>query len=177
MLLRVAPRPGASVLAECIAIDADRVLGPAIVANEYGRGRAVYVAGSLEAHYASSRVVSLRQILASILRYLAQDAPVPFGLTAPRGVYGILRSAPSGDRALWVCANVGFKDAAVGRMRQDYLPVPDVVARVLVPEGRRPESVHLLRANRGAEFTMDGPYAVIPLPVVHIAELVHLGLV
>ena len=176
MLVRVTTRPGATVLAECVNVETDQVLGPAIVANQCGRGRAIYVGGSLEAHYVSSRVVSVRRLLSSILRYLAQETPVPFSLTAPQGVYGILRRAPSGDLALWICANVGFKDAAVGRMRQDFLPVPNVVARVLVPEGRHLESVELLRTNQEARFTMDGAYAVISLPVVHIAELVHLRL-
>ena len=63
----------------------------------------------------------------------------------------------------------------VGRMRQDFLPVPNVVARVLVPEGRQVKSVELLRANQTAAFTMEGAYAVIPLPAVHIAEVVHLS--
>jgi hypothetical protein len=174
MLMRVAVRPGATVLAECINVGTDQVKGPAIVVNQYGRGRAIYVGGSLEANYVSSRVISLRRVLSSMLRYLAQDAPAPFSLTAPRGVYGILRRAPSGDLALWIVANVGFKDAAVGRMRQDFLPVPNVLARVLIPEGRRLTSVDLLRANQAVEFTMEGGYAVIPLPAVHIAELVHL---
>jgi len=174
MLMRVPVRPEATVLAECVNAATDQVLGPAIVANQYGRGRAIYVGGSLEANYVSSRVVSLRRMLASMLRFLAQDASAPFSLEAPRGVYGILRQAPSGDLALWVVANVGFKDAAVGRMRQDYLPVPNVVAKVLIPEGRHLKSVELLRRNQTAEFTMDGAYAVIRLPVVHIAEVVHM---
>jgi hypothetical protein len=174
MLVRVATSPGATVLAECVNVETEQVLGPAIVANPCGRGRAIYVGGSLEANYVASRIVSVRRMLESMVRYLARDAPAPFSLTAPQGVYGILRKAPSGDLALWVCANVGFKDAAVGRMRQDFLPVPNVVARVLIPEGRRLRSVELLRRNQRAEFTMDGAYAVIPLPIVHIAEVVHL---
>jgi hypothetical protein len=76
---------------------------------------------------------------------------------------------------LWVCANVGFKDATVGRMRQDFLPVPNVVAKFQLPEGRRLKSVELLRANQTAAFTMEGAYAVIALPAVHIAEVVHLS--
>jgi hypothetical protein len=70
---------------------------------------------------------------------------------------------------------VGYKDATVGRMRQDYLPVPNVVAKVLVPPGRQLKSVELLRTNQKAAFTMDGAYAVVKLPEVHIAEVVHLS--
>jgi hypothetical protein len=50
-----------------------------------------------------------------------------------------------------------------------------VVAKVLVPEGRQLKSVELMRANQTAAFTMEGAYAVITLPVVHIAEVVHLS--
>ncbi|MGA2987414.1 MAG: hypothetical protein ABSG32_26760, partial [Terriglobia bacterium] len=146
----------------------------AIVVNQYGRGRAIYVGGSLEAQYVATRVVSLQRMLSSMVRYLRADAPMPFSLAAPRGVYGILRRASGGDLVLWICANVGFKDATVGRMRQDFLPVPNVVARVLVPEGRQLKSVELLRANQTAGFTMEGAYAVITLPAVHIAEVLHL---
>jgi hypothetical protein len=172
-LVPITPRPGATVLAEAINLDFQKTLGPAIVVNQYGRGRAIYVAGSSEAQYVATRVVSLQRMLASMVRYLRADAPMPFGLVAPRGVYGVLRSAPSGDLVLWICANVGFKDDTVGRMRQDFLPVSNVVAKVLIPEGRQLKSVELLRAGRTAPFTMEGGYAVITLPVVHIAEVVH----
>jgi len=176
MLVRVTTRPGVTVLAEAVNMETQEVLGPAIVANQYGRGRAIYVGGSLEAHYAASRVISLRKMLASMVRYLASDAPEPFSLEAPQGVYGILRRAPSGDLVLWVCANVGFKDAAVGRMRQQYLPVPNVLVKVRVPEGRTVRSVELLRAGKTVPHSVSAGYAVITLPAVHIAELVHLSL-
>ncbi len=174
-LVPVTPRPGATVLAEGLNLETQQTLGPAIVANQYGRGRVVYVAGSLEAQYVASRVVSLQRMLASMVRYLRADAPMPFSLAAPRGVYGILRRAPGGDLVLWICANVGFKDDAVGRMRQDFLPVPNVVAKVLIPEGRQLKSVELLRTNQTVGFTMEGAYAVITLSAVYIAEVVHLS--
>jgi Hypothetical glycosyl hydrolase 6/Beta-galactosidase trimerisation domain len=176
MLVRVKPRPGATVLADCVNMETQETLGPAIVVNQYGRGRTIYVAGSLEANYVASRVISPRRILGSMVRYLAQDAPLPFGLDAPTGVYGILRRAPNGDLALWICANVGFKDDAVGRMRQDFIPVPNVLVKVLVPDGRLVKSVELLRSGQPAPFTMEEDYVRITLPVVHIAEIVHVNL-
>lgn len=175
-LIPVTTRPGATVLAEGFNIDFQQNLGPAIVVNQYGRGRAIYVAGSLEAQYVATRVVSLQRMLAAMVRWLRADAAMPFSLDAPRGVYGIVRRATSGDLVLWICANVGFKDATVGRMRQDFLPVHNVVAGVLVPEGRQLKSVELLRAKQVLPFLMKGGYAVFTLPVVHIAEVVHLSL-
>ena len=122
-------------------------------------GRAIYVAGSLEAQYIASRVISLQKMLVSMIRWLRVDAPMPFRLAAPRGVYGILRRATSGDLVLCICANVGYKDDTVGRMRQDFLPVSSIVARVLIPEGRKLKSVELLRAKQTVPFSMEGGYA------------------
>ncbi|HWT80516.1 MAG TPA: beta-galactosidase trimerization domain-containing protein, partial [Candidatus Methylomirabilis sp.] len=139
-LVPVTVRAGAAVLADCLNLETQENRGPAIVLNRCGEGRAIYVAGSLEANYLASRVQSLQRMLASMVCFLAGGAPVPFNLTAPKGVYGILRRAPGGDPVLWICANVGFKDAAVGRMRQDFVPVSNVVAKILVPDGRKVDS-------------------------------------
>jgi hypothetical protein len=175
-LVQVELREGAALLADYWNWDRGESRGPAIVLNNYGKGRAIYVSGSLEAQYASSRVVSLQRTLGSMVRYLAGGTPQPFSLSAPKGVYGILRQAQDGDLMLWVLANVGFKDAAVGRMRQEYVPVGNIEVRVRVPEGRRVKSVGLMRAGQSARFTMDAGYAVATLPVVHVAEVVHLQL-
>jgi hypothetical protein len=175
-LVRVKVLPGAEVLAECIDVESQEIYGPAIVLNRYGKGQAIYVGGSLEANYVASRVTSLRRLLTSMVRYLGGDAPMPFHLEAPRGVYGILRRVPGGDLGLWLCANVGFKDAAVGRMRQEFLPVSNVEARIRVPEGKQVKSVHLARSDRSAPFTVSGGYVVVKIPTLHIAELVHVAL-
>jgi hypothetical protein len=175
-LVRVKAQPSATVLADCLNVETQEIYGPAIVLNRYGQGQAIYVGGSLEANYVASRITSLRRLLASMVRYLAGDAPLPFHLEAPRGVYGILRRAPAGDLAFWICANVGFKDAAVGRMRQEYLPVANVKARIRVPEGKQVKSVRLVRSDRGVPFTISNGYAVVIIPSVHIAELVHVAL-
>jgi hypothetical protein len=175
-LVPVEVREGATLLADYWNFDRGETRGPAIVLNTYGKGRAIYVSGSMEANYASSRVLSLQRILGSMVRYLAGEAPEPFRLAAPKGVYGILRRAPSGDLTCWVLANVGFKDAAVGRMRQEFVPVSNLVVSVLVPEGRKVKSIELMRAGQTVPFSIEGGYAVFTLPVVHIAEVVHVAL-
>ncbi len=50
-LVAVQPRNGAKVIAECWNLGTDEVRGPAIVVNEYGQGRTVYISGSLEGNY------------------------------------------------------------------------------------------------------------------------------
>ena len=175
-LVPVKARAGTTILADCLNLETQESRGPAIVFNQFGKGRAIYIAGSLEAHYLTSRVLSLQRILGSIVCYLAKQAPVPFRLTGPRGVYGILRRTPLGDLVLWICANVGFKDAAVGRVRQEYVQVSNVEVKILVPEGRQVKSVHLLRSDRSMPFTISEGYAVVKVPSIHIAEIIYLKL-
>lgn len=167
---------GARVLADCWNLGTKEVRGPAVVANRYGRGRAIYISGSLEANYLYSRVRSTGQLLAAIVRYLGGGAPMPFKLKAPAQVYGVLRRAANGDLALWVLANVGFKDASAGLMRQEYVSVPEIEASIRVPEGRKAKGMHLMRSGRYAPFRVEDGYAVTTIPSLHIAEVVHLEL-
>jgi hypothetical protein len=167
---------GGELLAECWNLGTGQVRGPAVIAREYGKGRVVYVAGSLEAHYLSSRVHSIRRLLASMVSYLGGGEPQPFELVAPLGVYGILRRAPNGDLLLWVLADVGFKDAAAGRMRQEFIPVTNVEVRIRVPEGKRVKKTRLVRAQTSLPFRLERGYAVTTLPTLHIGELVRLEL-
>jgi hypothetical protein len=166
----------AKVLADCWNLGLDEVRGPAIIANNYGKGRTLYVSGSLEAHYVSSRVISLRRLLSSMVRYLAHDAPPNFTISAPRGVYGVLRQAANGDLVLWLLANVGFKDADEGRMRQEFVPLSSVRVKILVPEGRSVKAVHLVRAGRSVPSHLEEGYAVVEMPELHVAEIVHVEL-
>lgn len=175
-LLPVEAVGGAKVLADCWNLGTRESRGPAIIVNTYGKGRTVYISGSLEAHYASSRVPSHRRMLASAVRYLAGGAPTPFTLKAPLGVYGVLRQAPNADLALWVLANIGFKDADIGRMRQEFTPVPNIEAGIMIPKDRSVKAAHLVRARRDVPFKLVGGYAVVSLPEVHVAEIVHLEL-
>lgn len=176
-LIPVGATGGGRVIVDCWNLGLDKVRGPAVIVNNFGKGRAIYVAGSLEAHYVSSRVVSLRKMLSSMVRYLARDAPPPFTVDAPLGVYGILRQTAGGDPTLWVLANVGFKDACTGRMRQDFAELSNLRIKVLVPHGRNVKAIHLVRSGQSVPFTLDNGYASLRIPALHVAELVHLELV
>jgi hypothetical protein len=108
-----------------------------------------------------------------MIQYLAQGAPASFTLTAPRGVYGVLRRTTREDLVLCVLANVGFKDADIGWMRQQYVPLSNVEVGVLLPEGRKVRSVNLVRAKESRPFKIEGRYARTVIPSLHVAELVH----
>lgn len=175
-LIPVVPTGSAHVLADCWNLGLGEVRGPAIIANNFGNGRTIYVAGSLEAHYVSSRVVSLRRLLSSMVRYLAHDAPPPFTIDATLGVYGVLRQTADGDMVLWVLANVGFKDASIGRMRQEFVPLSNLRVEILVPHGRSVKAVHLVRSSQSVPFTLENGYASLQIPSLHVAEIVHMEL-
>jgi hypothetical protein len=167
---------GARMIAECWNLGTGEVRGPAIVVNSYGRGRTVYVSGSLEANYLFDRVESNGRLLRSMVEYLGGGAPQAFKLQAPRGVYGVLRQAMSGDLVLWLLANVGFKDAAAGLMRQEFVPASNVEVGIRVPEGRQPKGVRLMRAGHSLPHRLETGYATATIPSLHIAEAVHLEL-
>ncbi|HEV2498138.1 MAG TPA: beta-galactosidase trimerization domain-containing protein [Terriglobia bacterium] len=164
------------VIADCWNLATKESRGPAIVVNRYGKGKTVYISGSLEAYYPASQVASVREMLSSIIQYLGGNAPLPFKLKAPRGVYGVLRQASNKDLVLWILGDVGFKSAAAGRMRQDYVSVSEVEVSLQIPEGRQPKGMRLMRAGRSAPFRLEDGYAVATIPSLHIAEVVHLAL-
>lgn len=167
---------GAKVLAECWNLGTGELRGPGVIVNRYGEGRTVYVSGSLEANYLYDRVPSTRRLLQSIIKFLGQGVPQPYQMKAPGGVYGILRRASGGDLALWVLANVGFKDADAGWMRQEFVAVDNVEVAIHIPEGRKAKAMQLIRAAQEISFQKRDGYAVGRIPTIHIAEIVHLVL-
>jgi hypothetical protein len=176
-LVPVDAENGAKVIAECFNFGTQEVRGPAVVVNNYGRGRTVYISGSLEANYLYDRVGSSRTVLRSVVEYLGGGEPQPFRLKAPHGVYGVLRRSLNGDPVLWLLANVGFKDSSIGRMRQEYVPVDNVEVSLQIPQGRQVKDLRLLRSDQILFHKLEDGYAVATIPSLHIAEIVHLSLV
>ncbi len=172
-LLPIEVYAGSKVLAESWNLGTEEVRGPAIVANGYGKGRTIYIAGSLEMNYLYDRVNSTGRLLGSMVKYLGNNGAQPYKLEAPRGVYGVLRQTAGGDPLLWLIANVGFKDAAVGRMRQEFTPVANVKASIRVPEGGSVKRVRLLRSEHAILHQEEAGYVTVTLPSLHIAEVVH----
>jgi hypothetical protein len=173
-LVPVEPLNGARTIAECWSLGTREVRGPAVVVNSFGQGRTIYVSGSLEANYLYDRVRSTAQLIASMVSYLGLGAPMPFKLQAPRGVYGILRQTTSGDLVLWILGNVGFKDADVGRMRQEFMSVSNIEISIHIPEGRQAKGMRLMRANRPISYKLEAGYATAIISSLHIAEAVHI---
>ncbi len=174
-LVPVETRHGARTIAECWNLGTGELRGPAVVANNHGEGRTIYISGSLEANYLYDQVESSGRLFRSIVEYLGR-APQPFLLKAPKGVYGVLRQSTSGDLVLWLLANVGFKDADAGWMRQEFVPVPNVQVSIRIPEGRQAKGVRLMRADLSVPHRLEAGYATVTIPSIHIAEVLHLEL-
>ena len=58
-------------------------------------------------------------------------------------------------------------------MRQNFVPLTNIEVHVLLPQGRRLKAVRLARASRTAPHVVKDGYAVVSLPSLHIAELLH----
>jgi hypothetical protein len=69
-----------------------------------------------------------------------------------------------------------IKDAAVERMRQEYLQLPEIGVGIRVPEARQAKTMRPLPADRDARFNLEDGYAAATIPTLHIAEMVHFGL-
>ena len=164
------------VLAHAWDLGNQQVLAPGIVLNHYGAGQSLYVNASLEAYYASGRVKVQRQLLGGMVRYLYGNHRMPFEIDAPTGVYGVLRRSPQDDLVLWLLAPVGFKDAAVGRMRQEFIPVEGVKVRVRIPEGRSVKRLQALVQQIDLAYQQLQGWLEFELPRLKIGELLDIQL-
>ncbi|MGC9349374.1 MAG: hypothetical protein ACP5JG_14645 [Anaerolineae bacterium] len=165
-----------TVLADVWDLGRGASRGPGIVTRAYGAGHVVYLSVSLEAMYTATRIPSLRETLVRAVRWLGRDAPPLFTLKAPTGVYGLLRRTPDGDLLLWILANVGFKDAAVGRMRQSFVPVNGVEIGLRIPASKAARGVRLVRAGVDLAYTRTADGIRAKLPAITIGDVVHVAL-
>ncbi len=165
--------PG-TVIAQTVDRGHRRTLGPAVVKKAFGRGQVIYVGSSLEAVYEETRMAVIRDYLASLLDPLIgqfrryQVAPRP-GLMAHYTVSG-------NSLLLHLLANTGNKWKKL-RQREEYLPIPDVKARIRIPAGRQVKSIRLVRAERGAEYSLKDGWLEVRLPQVTVHELIQVELV
>ena len=68
----------------------------------------------------------------------------------------------------------GMKDASMAR---PYRKVSEVEVAIRIPEGQQAKGMRLMRAEREISMREEDGYAVGTIPNLHIAEVVHLGLV
>lgn len=108
-------------------------------------------------------------------RLAAAQTPNPLCGTQQHGYLALSYKAPEW-LWLWLLADVGFKDPAMGLMRQQYVPVSEVEVSLSVSSGRKAKAVYLMRANRSLPYKLEAGYAIISLPTLDIAEVTQLEL-
>ena len=158
-----------AVLAETVDRGHRANLGPAIVRN----GRTIYIGSGLEAIYVETRMKRVREFLATLID------PV----LAPHRTYecpfrsGVLPhlTATKDTILLHLLADTGNKTKKL-RIREEFLPVENVKARIRVPEGRSVKSVSLLRSGAVLQTRAAGGWLDVTIPRIFIHEAVRVDL-
>jgi hypothetical protein len=131
---------------------------PGLVVHQHGRGKAVWVAASMES---SDNAVNARLVVWLLKRVLS--APYHFEVETHPAVEMTLYHQ-SGNRRLL---------AGLLNMQQDLPPVPvEAVVRVQVPAGRRATAVVRVPDRKALAFEKAGPYVQFrlePFPVIAMA--------
>ena len=159
---------------------------PAIVANSYGTGRAVYFSFPAGAMYATVSYWEAKVLLANAVRWAA-NAPAPAELDAPLCVELTVWDQPDEDRRVFHIINVqsdigrtiatyaAGRGAATGEnlhVIQEILPVRDIMLRFRIPEGKTVQRVMLQPSGLELEPEMDGDWAAVRVPEVWVHEAV-----
>jgi hypothetical protein len=164
--------PG-SVVAETLDRGHRRSLGPAVLRRKFGKGTVIYLGSSLESVYQETRMGAVRDYVGSLLEPLVGSLrayrvdPHP-GLMPHFTVAG-------NSLLLHLLANTGNKVKKL-RMREEYLPIAGVRARIRVPEGRRAASARLVRADRALQPAVRDGWFETTVPEVRIHEIIELRL-
>ena len=169
--MRFAALDPGSVIAETLDRGHRRNLGAAVVRRKFGKGTVVYIGSSLEAVYQETRMSAVRDYVGSLLE------PLVGGLRAyrvdPRPGLMPHFTVAGNSLLLHLLANTGNKWKKL-RVREEYLPIPDVRFRIRVPEGRRVASARLVRAGRPLDHVMKDGWLEAAVPSVRIHELVEI---
>ncbi|HZZ57287.1 MAG TPA: hypothetical protein VFE31_05605, partial [Opitutaceae bacterium] len=163
----------ADVLAETIDRGRQEVLGPAIVSRRFGRGSVLYIGSSLEAIYEETRMDVLRCYFNSLVApWLAArrsyEVPYRAGLT-PHFL------ASSDTLILHLLADTGDKDRH-SSAREEFLPLPEVRARIRIPEGRSVRSVSLLESGRALPAPVRAGWLEVTVDAVRVHEAIRVDL-
>jgi hypothetical protein len=165
--------PGATVLAETLDRGRRRTLGPAVVSRSAGAGQVLYLGSSLEAVYAETRMKAVLGFVGSLLDPLIG----PFRTYEIERHSGLMpHLVASADRlVLHLLANTGNKSKKL-RVREEFLPLPDVKVRLRVPSARRVRSVRLLRSRDRPTWRSRAGWVEVTVPRVLIHEAVCVDL-
>lgn len=122
---------GGTVEMNVVTGDGPKAILPGVVAAKYGKGRAVYLASSLESLYSSTKQELLGEFLRSLVEKAAA-APPPYKVDAPPSL--ICNFTQNGNRRVLHLLN-WTGDA---ENEANYLPaVENVAVRISIPHGMK----------------------------------------
>jgi hypothetical protein len=150
-----------------------RYLGPAVVLKGTGKGRTIYIGSGLEAIYEETRMAPIRDYIGSLVESMVGSLR-RYQVDARPGLMAHFTEAGANDLLLHLLANTGNKVKKL-RMREEYLPIPDVRARIRIPAGRAVKKVTALRDGRVTSALKDG-WVELGIPQVKIHEAIHVEL-
>ena len=164
---------GAEVVGETYDRGHRRTLGPAVITRRHGKGRVIYIGSGLEAIYQETLMEPLRAYFASLLdpilgEFRTYEVEFRLGLM-PQFM------ASASTLLLYLLADTGsiWKKLLV---REEFLPVTDIKARVRVPQGRQIKSVSLVRNAQSPKWIVKDGWVELKVPRVLIYEAVQVEL-
>jgi len=157
------------VLAETVDRGHRGNLGPAIVK----RGRVLYIGSGLEAIYAETRMRRVREFLGTLIDPLL-SVHRTYEMEYRSGMVAHLTSTKD-TILLHLLADTGNKNKKL-RIREEFLPVENVKARIRIPEGRSARNVTLLRSGTTLPARATGVWIDVTVPKVLIHEAVRVDL-
>lgn len=163
----------ASVLAQTYSRGARKVLGPAVVRRQHGKGQVVYIGSGLEAVYEET----LNELLRSYFRSLL-DPILSSGRTYEVDFRpGLLHqfSVSSDVLLLHLLANTGNIDSE-GRALKTFLPVRKVRARIRLPENRSAKSVELMWTGVKPAWNIRNGWVELTVPKIGVYEIIRVDL-
>jgi hypothetical protein len=150
-----------------------RDIGPAVVERSHGKGTVIYIGSGLEAIYGETRMAAVRDYLGSLIEPHVGElrryrVPPRSGLMA--------HYMESGNTLLLhLLANTGVKTKKL-RMREEFLPVPNVQARIKIPQGKSVKQTSLLRSGTKLEAARSNGWIEVTVPQVRIHEAIRIDL-
>ena len=166
-------RANARVLAETYSRGDRKVLGPAILHSQHGKGQVIYIGSGLEAIYEETLNGSLRAYFRRLLDPIlnpSRSYEVDF---KP----GLLHQFALSENILLLhlLANTGdiWKKLLV---QEHFLPVKNVQVRVRLPENRRVKSVTLMWSGKQAAWRVESGWVKLTVPEVEVYEVIRVDL-
>jgi hypothetical protein len=147
---------------------------PAILTNEFGKGRVVYFAGDVTGSYGRFGDPSLRKLLRNAIEWVSRDT-LPFEVDAPVAVE--VRCFSTGQRYVismmnYIAGDLRLSSGLGGSTAEDIIPVYDIVVRLRTD--RPPRSAFSASSKQQLRFSHENGVVSVQIPKLDTFDLVVL---